>query len=359
MFRKILAVLFVNLLLVIVGCSDGPTDTTPQTENPNLEDQFGGYLATSEDPGFGDPALTSESDDIEDYGDPMLTSPGADSVINDEAGSLYHLRVLWGKLRYDSTVTEITDWSGSLSVSRGAVIIRRAIRFELGQDYIPTRTERESFEWVSYTTVHNDGIGVDIYVPADTIDGMDPVTVSFESGPYSRVFTLDELEKLDTIVTLEDSNNVAFNSFKLDHRPCPRGFMSGRWGYDADGNGVFRGLWMNKRGMGAGFVKGHFGVDDDGNQVFYGKWVSLNGRFEGFIKGYWGANPNDNASDTARRHATGWFSGAIFNADGAEIGVLEGKYKSHPKYQQGFFGARWKLRCSETEPDVDDSEEGF
>ena len=87
------------------------------------------------------------------------------------------------------------------------------------------RTDRTLIEWVSQTTVHNDGLAVDIFVPrpAPTLDTTEvplvdtlgdstwtivvdtsypepePVTVEFATGPYSRTFELAELQSLDTI----------------------------------------------------------------------------------------------------------------------------------------------------------------
>ncbi len=50
MFRKLtLPLLAITLLLWVVGCSDNPVDTDA-VDNPNLEDEFGGYTAMSEAP---------------------------------------------------------------------------------------------------------------------------------------------------------------------------------------------------------------------------------------------------------------------------------------------------------------------
>ncbi|MCK4606842.1 MAG: hypothetical protein KAU35_06055 [candidate division Zixibacteria bacterium] len=362
MIKRLLPLILMTTLVIwTAGCSDRGTESATESGTLNLEDPFGGYTSAAEKPAFGDTELLTDAEADEEYDDPILLSPGVDLLTSEdsEAGR-YHMRILWGKLRYDPNVTDVTDWTGSLTVSRGVEIIRRVIRFELGQDYIPTRTDPALIEWVSFTTVHNDGIAVDILIPLDP-DAVDPepVTVTFETGPYSRAFSLEELMSLDTIVYLEDSNAVAFHAFKLDHVTCMRGFLSGRWGYDENDEGRFRAVWRSRNGQAAGYVTGHFGVNDDGQKVIFGKLVSRDGQFEGFIRGTYDHHASRNANRHALRRAGGWFQGGIYDADGVEIGVLRGKYRSHPSFKNGFLQGRWKLRCNSIEVEPDDIDEGF
>jgi len=370
MLRKIVLPLFaVALLFWVVGCSDNPSTTDLTEETPNLDDAFGGFKTTSEEPGFGDPELLDAENDEEEVDDIMLASPSVDSIISDEDAGMFHFRAVWGRLCYDSTVAEVTDWTGSLTLSRGAEIIRRVIRFE-GNDYIQPRTDRGLIEWVSYTTVHNDGIGVDIFVPRPTptydttyvIDDTDttividtvmpePVTLTFETGPYSQTFTLDELAALDTTVYLDDSNAVAFQGLQFYRYWCPRGFLAGIWGFDSTGLGVFRGTWISQHGYVAGWLKGNFGKNDDGEKVFYGKWINRNGDFEGLLAGTYkpiGGIANGDGNMTQAHYGGGSFEGNIFDADSNEIGVLKGRYHSAPEFRKSYFHGRWKLYCPET-----------
>ncbi|MFQ6008234.1 MAG: hypothetical protein ACE5K8_04705, partial [Candidatus Zixiibacteriota bacterium] len=312
-----------------------------------------------------------------------------DSVISDLQSGYYHMRIVWGRLHYDSTVTEVTDWTGSLSVSRGIEVIRRVIRFEPGQDYIVRpRTSPQVIEWVSKTTVHHDGIAVDIFVPPEIIildstevavvDSLgdtsyvivvdtvfpEPVTVSFETGPYSRSFKLEELRSLDTIVYLDDFNAVAFGAFELHRYPCPRGFLAGKWGFDEDGQGRFRGVWWSRRPqmLGwfiSGYLRGHFGKNQAGLNVFFGKWISATGGFKGFLKGTYGHWPVWVDNPATIMWSGGWFVGRIYNAYHEEIGVLGGCYRSAPWEKDGFFQGRWKLHCNSMDVEPSDAEEGF
>ncbi len=385
MIRKLLVSVFaLTAMLRLAGCSNNPSEPSTLQEL-NLEDEFGGYTALAESAGFGDTDLLEEAGKDEEFSDPMLLSPLVDSVVSDPHSGYYHLRVVWGKLRYDSTITRSTDWTGSLSVTRGVEIVRRVIHFEPGQDYILPRTEPSLIEWVSQTTVHHDGVAVDIFVPrprpvydttritvvdslgdttyeitVDTVlPPLEPVTVAFDTEPYRCEFALADLRALDTVVYLSDSNAVAFHALELHRYSCPRGFLAGHWGFDEDGNGRFRGVWMTHHGRITGYLRGHFGPNQAGANVFFGKWVSSDGSFNGFLKGIYGLTAGLGAVDADRRGAPGWFAGQIFNANRVAIGVLKGQYRSAPRYQRGFFQGRWKLFCRRHNLEPSDAEEGF
>ena len=383
MFRKLaLPILLLALVAMIVGCSENPSQTQV-ADTSELAKEFGGYTATSESPAFGDSELLEDDAAEAEIDDEMLAEPEVAALVDDPLSGMFHFRAVWGRLNYDSTVTEVTDWTGSLTITRGAIVIRKAIRFELGQDYIPTRTDRTLLDWVSYTTVHHDGVAVDLLVPpalptydttivedvdslgnpieiivVDTIPAdTTPVTVTFETGPYSRTFDLAELAALDTVVYLEDSNAVAFHAAQVFRIPCPRGFLAGQWGTDSTGQGVFRGRWMSHRGYIQGYLKGTWGVDDDGQRVLYGKWINRGGQFEGLLRGTYGPHPNWHANEHARHRAGGWFKAEIYNASADPIGVMSGRYKSSHNFRGGFFQGRWKLYCNEVDPaglDLDD-----
>lgn len=373
MIRKFLfPFLALTLLVWVVGCSEkGAESELAQTTD--LNEDFGGFTTASDSPAFGDPDLmASESDEVE-IEDVMAFTPEVSAIESDPAVGIFRFRAVWGHLRLDTTETEVTDWTGSLSISRGAVLIRRAIRFELAQDYIVPRTDRTLLEWVSMTTVHNDGIDADLLVPRlvpvidTTIDYVvdtlgdtaevividtimpdpEPVTVTFATGPYSRTFTLDELVALDTVVDLDDGNQVAFTSFRYSR--CPKGAVSGGWGYNDEGQGVFRGRWMSQNGHLIGWVRGTYGVNDEGRRVLFGKWISRDGAFEGLLSGTYRPHPNENAADVAKRRAGGKFEATIFSAGRLPIGEVTGHYKSSPQTGDGYFQGRWKLDCPRTD----------
>jgi len=374
MFRKIAFPLFAAALLIwAVGCSDGPSEPQIDEDLPNINDEFGGYTATDEAPGFGDADLVAMEGEEEEVDDELLASPVIQGWVIDPNVLAFHFRAVWGQLCYDSTVTTPTDWTGSLTLSRGGILTRRLIHWELNQDFLLPRDTREVVKWQSTTTVHHDGLAFDLLIPwvivYDTtfiVDALDdttftvdtiapePFTLTFETGPYTRTFDMRELAALDTIVYVDDadSNAVVFQGYQKFRNVCPRGVLSGRWGYDEDGNGIFKGIWHSRFGYVDGYVEGTFGVNDNDEQVFFGKWIDRSGEFEGLLAGTYGLHPSINSSEMAKRRAGGWLEGKIYDADEAEIGALKGRFKSHYNFPAGWFQARWKLHCFEV-PEVD------
>jgi hypothetical protein len=372
MLRKlILPVLTLGVLaLVVAGCSH-KTPTQPTTPSNSLSDQFGGYTTSPEAPGFGNPALTSSASTGEvAYNDPMATSATADSLSKDSAAGIYSLRVVWGRLRRDSTVTAVTDWSGSLSITRGLELLRRTIRFEAG-DSILTRTDPKEIQWVSHTTVASDGIAVDLIVPrmgtvydttvtinvdslgdttttiaVDTIPPQ-PVMVTFDTPPYSHTFDIREFAMLDTIVYLSDSNAIAFHALRLERIPCPRGFLVGKWTFDSTDFGGFQGTWMSPQFAIMGSFDGSFGLNDSSKMIFFGKWIDNSGAFQGLLRGTWGYKPNWHANMRAFMRAGGWFYGGVYSSDATLIGRLKGKFLGAGIIDTsgGFMAGRWKINC--------------
>ncbi len=150
---------------------------------------------------------------------------------------------------------------------------------------------------------------------------------------------------MDTIVFLEDSNAVAFHSFRLDLPHCPRGFMAGHWGVNEDGMGVFRGKWMNESGMIVGYLKGHYGQRENGENVFFGKWISANGNFEGFVRGFFQPILDDSNGEANHLTFGGYFYGGILNAEKMLIGLMGGRFANPEDGERGFFQGRWKIGC--------------
>ena len=377
MIRKLILLFTAALLLVwSAGCSKNPVEEKTTTD---VSAQFDGLTPTAEAPAFGDPVLASAESEEQVVDDPMAATPRFDSLMNDPNAGIFHFRAVWGRLLFDSTSTAPTNWDGAITVSRGLAVVRRIIRFEPRTDSLLPRTQRNLIEWASTTTTHNDGIAVDLLIPPigptfdttvttivdslggtttvitiDTIPAAD-VTVEFKTGPYTRVFTLPELARLDTIVYIEDPNADAFSAFELVRLPCPRGFLAGHWGFDSTGTGVFRGMWVGAHGAIDGFLQGHFMVDTSGARLFFGKWIDNSGRFEGLLRGRWGQHPDDHASDRGKIRGGGWFAGQIYDANANPIGLLHGKYKGENDLDKGFFQGRWKLYC----PNVPSEQDGM
>jgi hypothetical protein len=364
-FRNLFLILLTAALLgFLAGCTEEPA--VSNNDSPTISESFGGFDTSDEAPAFGDPALADELTDDADYNDKLLNDPRLDSIIDDSLSGAYALRIIWGSLQLDTSINQVTDWAGSLSVSRGAIIVRRLIAFEPWQDSILTRTARNLVEWASQTSIHHDGIFVNIYIPPVdteiTTINITP-TITFSTGPLEVTFNLEELASLDTIFYLDDSiNAVSFRAFKIYPMACPRGFLEGRWGKDSTGTGIFYGRWMSANGFLAGYLRGIWGVtmDDHSARVFYGKYIDVNGHFLGLLRGEYHPNPDSRAVDNALAHAGGKFYGGFYDANGAVRGVLRGRYKmprEDTEGAMGYFAGRWKTLCARFAGEDDGFEE--
>ena len=330
---------------VIGGCSQ---TTDPVDDSAAIED-FGSYKATDESPNFGDAdiaELTSTVEEVE-VADPIATSPIVTAVEAQDIPSIYTMRIVWGNLERDSGVTELTDWSGTLTLSRGAIVVKRTIRFEPGQDYLLPRYNDsgvyvpEQLGWVSQTSWNIDGLRINVYIPPSEIDPDEAVTLTYESPQLTMSFTTDDLGELDTLVDIGYGNAISFQSMRFDPTEATRGALAGRWGRDDDGNGIFYGTWIGAHGRLMGTLEGTWGFDENNKPVFAGKYIDVDGKFQGLFKGVWrirglGAN------------AAGHFTGRIYNADREPIGVMKGHFKKGETRTGGYFAGRWCVGCPNT-----------
>ena len=362
--RKItLVLLAASVGFAAMGCSgDGGAGSTTSDDN-DLNSEYGGYTASDEAPAFGDPELAAAMAAEPTIDDPTYPAVALDSV---EGGSrnVYALVLRWGQLEGDSTVTALTDWSGSLELAYGGIALRHLIRFERGQDYIVRpRTSRSLLEWVSFTSVHFDGLLVLIVDPPaegpDSSHGPNELVLTMPQ--YSRTFSMDDLASLEEIIDIDASGNqLAINARKLDLVTCGEGPMEGIWRLNPSRrNGEFFGRWMTDDGVFGGHLRGHFGIRPDGNRVFFGKVIGVDGHFEGLLRGAWGF---DGADSTG-----GWFEGAWASRVGLATGSVKGTWQSkisedgegdhngepghgrghnrHPRWGGGFFSGWWERVC--------------
>lgn len=305
-------------LFVLQGCSNDTTQSTnTDDEVLNLTDTYGGYQPTSEAPGFGDPEILA-MEQSQPAGDSYANSALVDSLRNLVNRDVYSLEILWGKLQFDSSATEITDWSGSLSVERGAIVAARLIRFEPGDHLVRPRPNGQTLEWESQTLGSFDGLLVFVYDPQpDSFDNENTLTLT--TAPYSRTFTMGELASIEEVVDVGE-NQISLTGFQTVPLDCGEGFLEGRWTRLPNERGNFKGHWISSDGYLLGHVQGHFGVDPSGENVLFGKWIGIGGAFRGLLRGTWGADDVDGAQ--------GWFNGRWDNAVGTKVGDFGGSWVS-------------------------------
>jgi len=330
----LLLILALSALLIIGGCSkNSPTEPTQDEQETELDKPYGGFDTSDELPAFGDPEMSVAYDDDEDADDPISLDPEFTSSVSADTVNAYFIRITWGLLEFDSTATEIINWNGSASITRGTLGVMKTIRFEGNDHIVLPRTDRKSVQWVSATKPHYDGI-VLIIVDRDTlnVDG----EFTFTTDQYSRTFTYEELDSLELVETVTpEGHEVSIQAYNKKVIPFGGGFLDGKWIRTRKHGGIFKGRWINNLGTRVGHLKGIWGMNRFSEKVFFGKYISLNGRFGGLIAGNW-----DYADD---QENSGWFAGRWVNRSLTAIGTLKGHWKireDNPRH--GFFHGKWK-----------------
>ena len=333
------------LSVAVLGCSaDMQPSDDPASADQSLSASFGGMTTTSEAPSFADPAF--------DDGDLTLADPAAvDPTTPDPSlanAAAVRLFVAWGYLRPHPNATETVDWSGSISVDNGAIVVAREVHFEPHDMVIRPRTDPKVVDFESHTRPAMDGLVLEILFPANGT-----TTVTFSSAPIMNSITITPGERLSEIVPVDAAGHVlAYHIIHRDGGTCHEGFVRGHWTVinpatnaptpttaSALGGreiGVFRGRFMDGKGQLEGTMRGVFGVRKDGHNLFFGKVIDLNGNFRALVAGTYG---------------NGAFHGRILLNDGHVVdGVVHGKYRDDndgDTTPDGGFVGRWSQKCGE------------
>lgn len=373
MRKLFIAGLFFALILLGSGCFTSNDPTSPGTVPDNqpetgidLDSPTGGLTFADEEPAFGEPDLYKTYDNALTYDDPYRAREEVREMERRRGARIYRFRAVWGHLlrAFDhSTNTDYCtiDWTGTLQMEGGVIIIEKIIAFD-PNDYV-RRIDRSTIGWVSHTGPHIDGIQVKIvcppYQPEDSLTNVrpDPAPVLvMRTGPYSARFTLEELKYMQFIRYVDRcGNGISINSHIIPPH-CPHGHLMGGWrsvepdtimspdSSETRGivHGVFRGVWIGQHGHIAGHLRGVYGVNSDGEHVFYGKYIDESGRFMGITRGNYGPSP---AIDAENSYTHGWFEGVWIGKDRLVKGRLKGHWAAdRPGF--GFFHGVWGMKCS-------------
>lgn len=347
------AALLLAAVLLLSGCSEGDSgalvpaaDQNPPGFDP--DDPFGGFTMTDEEPAFGDPDLLAGAAEEADAGDGMRNHPEIGAMDEDPDVRIYALAIVWGNLpgqevrhgeRCEADGTDY-DWSGSVSVTTGAMVLKNTISFERrqGDRVVFPRTDRQTIEWVSHTGCGHDGLRLLVYQrPADEAGGI----LRFETALYSSEVPISSLAEMDEVIDVDaEGNQVRFlGSAVLPHEQTGRGFMRGRWGVMAPGDSVghFQGIWVCARGRVEGYMRGYYGHNDAGRRVFFGKYIDERGGFRGILRGTWNPAPQEGRPLEGRR---GTFEGRWLDDGGRHDGDVAGRWH-HREGGPGCFDGRW------------------
>ena len=299
-----------------------------------LSSPDGGMTATAEAPMFSDARLAALST-LE-----LPTTPDPEDYATTFSATLpavraYDVLALWGHLPigHDRDAAETTpapiDWTGAISVEKGALRVARTVKFDQ-RDALSPRTTPSAVSFVSHTLPRVDGVLLRVVVPADG-----SAVLHFDTAALSTELDLSTLgEKFGTVKPLgDDRNGVAFFGFPVVPG-CERGFVLGKWGKVRPELGRMHGVVVRADGEPLGHVRGVWGhaprLDKD---LFFGKYIDAGGDFRGLFAGTYGE---------------GELSGRWGTRDPGNAGTMEGYYgagylKADGK---GVWISRWSERCA-------------
>jgi hypothetical protein len=319
-----------------VGSTAGSTDTTEM--QAALDTADGGMTTVAEKPSFADPAFAAVPEFSAAFAD--LDDPTMGSTLGGPSGApvlhRYHVVLLWGHLppAHDADEADVApspaDWTGSVSVSAGAIAVKRTLMFE-GKDAIAPRTAINSVSFVSHTLPHVDGMLLSIAMPASDS------TLHFDTASLKKDLDLSRLAtEVGGVVHLADGRNGLFAIGYEDRPGCAEGFVAGRWNKVRPALGTFHGRVFRGDGVTEGHVRGLWGHAPKRDQnVFFGKHIALDGSHRGLLGGVYG---------------DGAFKGVWGVSDGGapkDAGGLQGFYSDGYVADdgRGVWIGRWAERC--------------
>lgn len=321
----------VAVFALTAACDGAPADEDADVIADGIEQDNGGLDMEDEDPEFGDPLLFS--DEGLDDAETDITDVAADDVslmAAADTAAVYDVVVMWGQADFNRDFEGLRDWSGEFRVNRGAIGVRRAIRFEGPTDAVVR--DREDLQGVRFTSVtgpHHDGLRLVIVDPDPT--NADRLELIYRDDDGEHRIDVEALRDAPESREVDDRGNrivaAARRRRAANADPCDTGFMRGRWRQVARNYGVLRGRIADSDGNLTGHMRGVYGVRRDGSRVFFGKAIGLDGRFRGIYAG---------------TYRNGAFAGRWLTRSG-ERGVLGGHYReSLPgRARGGFYLGRW------------------
>lgn len=296
----------------------------------DLEKENGGLTMDDEAPLFddADSFADAEIEDTSVYEDPFEEDPEVTDTIAGRAGAYYQVAVLWGQMPPDREAEVAVDWSGTLSINRGAMLIRRVVAFEDETDAVDARTDRRSISFTSVTRPHADGFRLVVLDPEPTSDEPLVLTYTPNSGAAFSVDIAALLEGPQSHEVDDLGNRLVAVAMRRPADACDNGFVRGRWHRVRPGRGRLYGQVSDDEGELIGHVRGVFGQRRNGDNVFFGKFIDLAGEFRGIFGGTFG---------------DGRFRGRwIVRAD-PDRGVVAGEFRENDDARGigGHFLGRW------------------
>lgn len=324
--------LLVAALVVLPGClGGGDDDTTRSGGSSGAKDDvdWDNYYNTGDElPGFGDDEILAMTED-DPYDDPFDSATKSSDT--DAASEAIYLRVLWGNLIVDWEEQYARNYSGTITLDDGLLVIERTVRFEQRDFEIETRVDPSLVAWQSIIGPHYDGLVLRLE-PGTTND--DDNFLHLNIGPYSADFSVTELADM---LLLEPSgygdDQVAIASFQGSGSSA--GFLSGHWrDIPNHRGGIFKGKWETGSGTLYGHERCRYFPEDEGQGIIRGKYIDIDGNFMGLLQGRY--------ERTSEDHQAGVFSLDWLDRNYEVTGDAQGFYFKNGSAGYGFALGIWR-----------------
>jgi hypothetical protein len=282
------------------------------------------YNTSDEKPGFGDPEILAMTEDAP-WDDPYAGGDQPQAL----AAAIY-LRVLWGNLTLAIGERQPLNYSGSIAIDDGVLVVQRTIAFEPGDAEIEAREDPTHVVWWSVIGPHYDGLAL-LLTPGQTPEDQNLLHVTI--GPFTADYSVAELRDLLLVEPSGyEDDNVAIVSQESDG--ATRGFIFGHWrDVERARGGVFKGKWESASGSLIGHERCRYLPEGDGAGELRGKSIDLDGHFRGLLRGEY--------HETGGQPARGEFDGDWLDADLTTLGGMRGVYVKDGPRGMGFALGTW------------------
>ncbi len=320
------------LALPLAGCAQDSFDDEDAIGEA-IAELNGGLDMEDEAPLFGEQELfeSAQLDSEELYADAMGDDADVAAMQLASGASVVHTVLRWGQIPFNPNAETVVDWSGTLSVNRGAILIRRAVAFERATgDGIEPRQSPQALTFHSTTLPASDGLRLTIIDP--TPNSIEPLVLDYSNAEGS-VYSVELSELINAPQSFDvddEGNRIVAVAISRSEDECDSGTLAGRWHRVAQNRGRLLGQVRDTDGELLGHMKGIYGERANGNRVFFGKYIETDGSFQGIFAG---------------RYQEGHFRG-LWLVRGGDAGALGGQYRetiAGPEVGGHFLG-RWAER---------------
>ncbi len=320
---------FLAAALFAVACTDQATDADLVVSS--LEEENGGLDMEDEAPMFGadDEFAAASMEQSRTVADPLADDELTTTELELDGAVAADVLLVWGQLPPDRAPEDYArDWSGTLSINRGGLIVRRTLNFEPATDRLLDRTDRAVVGFESVTRPFVDGL---VLTVVDPTPDAGPLVVTYTPVTgAARQLELASVLAGPVVVDVADQGD-RFAAIAIRRGDdCDHGFARGRWHAFREDVGAMLGVIDNAEGEPIGHLRGIWGRRRDGQQVFFGKYIDLAGHFRGIFAGH---------------YEGGEMAGRWIDSRG-ELGRLHGLYRE--SIPGPAVGGQFILRWSET-----------